>query len=364
MLDNTMSRPPRLLPDSNGDLPPDAPIGPLAPALERLRSDKRWRARVLWHGAWPADGLLVAVVGSRKPTEAQCAHTIALAHDLVAAGVTVVSGGARGIDTAALRAALAAGGRPVAVLPCHLDAAYPPENAELYADIVTAGGGVLALRDPALRLGAFAVRNRLLAEVVHSLIAVAADLPSGTLQAARAAVQAGAAVAVVPWPADSPRSAGTAWLAAHGVPAIGTPAALNGWLAQLVDRGLDAKNTEQSKALARRLATLPRRAAASAGRQSPLNTVDASGRPCPSYADFAAAGAVAAPLGEPADWWQWPPRQQAVWQALVAAGPRGAVLHSVVAATGADLAAAVAALFALALAGRARQGDDGAWRAT
>ena len=98
--------------------------------------------------------------------------------------------------------------------------------------------------------------------------------------------------------------------------------------------------------------------------RSPPATVDVSGRPCPSYADFAAVGAVAAPLGEPVDWSQWPPTRQAAWQVLAAAGSRGATLHSVVAATGTDLGGAVAALFELALAGRARQGDDGAWRAT
>ena len=327
--------------------------------VPRLLADPRWRDRLVWHGHWPNNRAAVAVVGTRGPTADQVARTAELAAALVAAGVTVVSGGARGVDSAALRAALRAGGQPIAVLPCHPAAPYPAENAELYAEIVAAGGGLLALHHPAARLGVFAMRNRLLADTVQGLIAVAADLPSGTLQATRCAVQAGAAVAVVPWPVGSARSAGTLWLAQHGVATIATAGELQQWLQFGVaapDHGAVLGHNSGVAAAIGQL-TGGRRRLPSARR--PANTVDANAAPCPSYSGGAAPAAVPA---QPGQWPQWAPSWQAAWQLLAASGSTGAAMETVVAATGGQVGTASMALLGLALAGQARQGSDGAWR--
>jgi DNA processing protein len=87
----------------------------------------------------PADGLSVAVVGTRKPTPYGRQVAEEMSHQLAASGVTVVSGLARGVDGIAHRAALAAGGRTLAVMACGLDMVYPPEHARLATEIIENG---------------------------------------------------------------------------------------------------------------------------------------------------------------------------------------------------------------------------------
>src|SRR3989454_10805388 len=125
------------------------------------------------------DALALAIVGSRRPTPYGLAVAERLASDLAARGVTIVSGLARGIDTAAHRGALAAGGRTLAVLGCGLDVVYPLENRALARAIETQGALVsqFALGAPALP-GHFPARNRTLAGPALGVAAAGAAGPS------------------------------------------------------------------------------------------------------------------------------------------------------------------------------------------
>ena len=157
----------------------------------------------------PADALAVAIVGSRRATHQGLAVAERLAGDLAARGVTIVSGLARGIDTAAHRGALDAGGRTIAVLGCGVDRVYPPENRTLAARIAERGAVIsqFALGMPALAHH-FPIRNRLLAALALGVVVVEAAEASGSLITAGHAADLGREVMAVPGPAGSPSSRG------------------------------------------------------------------------------------------------------------------------------------------------------------
>jgi DNA processing protein len=158
----------------------------------------------------PADGNAVAVVGSRQCTDYGRRMAARLASGLVRAGFTVVSGLARGIDGAAHRAALQAGGRTLAVLAGGLSRIYPPEHKAL-ADEVAAAGALLTEssmgQDPIA--GLFPVRNRIISGLCRAVVVVEAAERSGALSTASHAGEQGRSVLAVPGPADSPASGGT-----------------------------------------------------------------------------------------------------------------------------------------------------------
>lgn len=157
----------------------------------------------------PADGNAVAVVGSRHCTAYGRRVAERLAGDLVRAGFTVISGLARGIDGAAHRGALQAGGRTIAVLAGGLAKIYPPEHADLAKEVQAAGA---LLSEATMRQSPlpdmFPARNRIISGLSKGVVIVEAAEQSGALITARHAADQGREVFAVPGPIDSVASAG------------------------------------------------------------------------------------------------------------------------------------------------------------
>lgn len=125
----------------------------------------------------------VTVVGSRKMTSYGREVTEKFSLELANFGITIVSGLARGIDTAAHKSALSVGGRTIAVLGCGLDSVYPPENFILAKEIVKSGGALVSeypLGHPALPIN-FASRNRIVSGLSKAVLVVEGAEKSGTL---------------------------------------------------------------------------------------------------------------------------------------------------------------------------------------
>jgi DNA processing protein len=145
------------------------------------------------------DEAVVTIVGSRRASSYGLRVAERLARDLALAGITVVSGMARGIDGAAHRGALAGGGRTVAVLANGTDVVYPPSNRELYSQILAAGAVVSEHpRGTVARRHSFVERNRIMAALGRVVILVEAAQPSGSLTTADRALRLGRTVGAVP----------------------------------------------------------------------------------------------------------------------------------------------------------------------
>ena len=159
----------------------------------------------------------VAVVGSRAATPAGRTLARAMSRDLAAAGATVVSGLARGVDTAAHLGALDAGGRTVAVLGSGIDRIYPAENAAL-ARAIEARGAIVSefpLGTPPLPHH-FPQRNRIIAGWSRGVVVVEAAARSGALNTARTAADESRDVMAVPGHPSQPASEGTNQLLRDG----------------------------------------------------------------------------------------------------------------------------------------------------
>ncbi len=151
----------------------------------------------------------VAMVGSRTTTHYGLEVARKLAYQLAYVGVTVVSGGARGIDSAAHQGALSAKGRTVCVLGTGISIVFPPENKDLFDRI--AENGAVITQFPFNRNGdrqTFAIRNRIVAGMTLGTVVVEANLTSGALITANFATEYGRQVFAVPGRIDSPRSKG------------------------------------------------------------------------------------------------------------------------------------------------------------
>jgi DNA processing protein len=159
----------------------------------------------------------VAIVGTRNSTAYGERITRSLTRSLVRAGVSVVSGMARGIDGAAHRTALEEGGNTVAVLGTGIDVPYPVGHRQLHRAIAEQGL-VVSENPPGMTAhkGAFPKRNRIIAALAPVTIVIEAGFRSGALNTASQALELGRVVAAVPGPIDSDQSRGSNQLLRDG----------------------------------------------------------------------------------------------------------------------------------------------------
>jgi DNA processing protein len=171
----------------------------------------------------PQDGIAIAIVGSRHATRYGLAQAERLAASLARAGVTIVSGLARGIDGAAHRGALSAGGRTLAVLGSGLLNIYPSEHLELAHDV--AQSGAVISEAPPLSppiSGAFPQRNRIISGLTLGVLVVEASTQSGALITARHAMEQGRDVFAVPGQVDNRMARGCHRLIRDGAKLVET----------------------------------------------------------------------------------------------------------------------------------------------
>ncbi len=192
---------------------------------ERLRALESPPELVYLHGRLPDPRApAVAIVGTREATAYGLRVAEQLAASCARAGVAVISGLARGIDGAAHRGALEAGGLTVGVVGGGVDVVSPPRHAALHAQIALTGGllSEWAPGTPA-RPFAFPRRNAFIAALADVVVVVEAGRKSGTHGTVDVALALGRTVAAVPGPIDSPQSAGTNLLLRDGASCIASP---------------------------------------------------------------------------------------------------------------------------------------------
>jgi DNA processing protein len=172
----------------------------------------------------PTDRLAVAIVGSRRSTRYGIEQADRFAKGLAANGITIVSGLARGIDGAAHRAAIAAGGRTLAVLASGLGNIYPPEHSDLANEVSTAGAILSEAPIDGLPLaGLFPLRNRIISGLSLAVLVIEAAERSGALSTAHHAIEQNRDVFAIPGRITDPASSGTNRLIQKGATLVLSP---------------------------------------------------------------------------------------------------------------------------------------------
>jgi DNA processing protein len=162
------------------------------------------------YGSLPTDGLNIAVVGSRNATDYGIGTTRRLCADLAGQGVNIVSGMARGVDTAAHIGTIAGGGCTVSVLGTGLNRIYPRENTRLFHQIAENGAVITEFSlDSGPDAHHFPARNRIISGMCHGTVVVEATRRSGSLITARLAAEQNREVFAVPGNIHSFKSVGT-----------------------------------------------------------------------------------------------------------------------------------------------------------
>ncbi|MCP1101763.1 DNA processing protein [Aequitasia blattaphilus] len=162
-----------------------------------------------YKGSLDLEAVSVGIVGSRAPTPYGEGVALEVAEALGKAGVTIVSGMARGIDSIAHRGALNAGGLTYGILGCGVDICYPREHRGIYSDLIKCGG-VLSEYPPNTKpfKSHFPARNRIISGLCDSVFVVEARKRSGSLITADMALEQGREVYALPGPITSPLSEG------------------------------------------------------------------------------------------------------------------------------------------------------------
>jgi DNA processing protein len=162
-----------------------------------------------WQGEYVVDRPCIAIVGTRRATLYGRSVAKKFAGELARLGFCIVSGMARGTDTAAHEGALEAGGKTVAVFGCGLDTIYPPENLDLYRSIVAQGA--VASEFPFGRRAdrqTFPMRNRVVAGMCQGVIVIESAAAGGSMITARFAGEQGRTLMAVPGRIDQDSSTG------------------------------------------------------------------------------------------------------------------------------------------------------------
>lgn len=160
----------------------------------------------------------IAIIGCRNASNYGLRSAYQFGYELAKKGICIVSGFARGIDTYAHKGALAAKGKTIAVLGCGLNVVYPPENMELYKQILIKGGAIITeypLESKPERHH-FPIRNRIISGLSDGILVVEAKKKSGTLITVEYALEQGKEVYAIPGNITSENSEGTNELIKEG----------------------------------------------------------------------------------------------------------------------------------------------------